>query len=496
MSVTSLLFFACAALAALIYAKLPTKYRTPWLLLLSLGFVATWSWQFVLVLAVFVLVNYAIGLRMERKPERMLAWSYVGLAFNVLFLFVLKYNDFYLPALSKLLTRFGLLASGQTAQILVPIGLSFLAVQAISYLLDLRNKRLPAESDLIRFSVYLLYFPKLLSGPIERAKTFLPKIENPLTVDLPLIERSLALILVGLFRKLAFANPLFNMIPVDAFSNPLHYAGQNLLGYLLAYSFALYNDFAGYTGIVRGVSLWFGIELSPNFNLPYLSRNFTEFWSRWHISLSNWLRDYIFFPFSRAIAKRSGSKLARYANLILPPLVTMLVSGLWHGLAWTLILWGALHGLYQIVERIPSLWTKVVPLNERPKWRQVLNTAVTFVLASLAWIPFHAPSLAQAGQYFHGLLLWKKPEFFLLRSTLMGKLQFTTWDIYKLPNPLLLAVLLLAVLFDVLQLRGKREEFILDWSRLALIVFVVILLLLGLLSTFSDQIAPFVYQTF
>jgi alginate O-acetyltransferase complex protein AlgI len=493
-TVTSLLFFVCAGAAAFVYYKLPGKYRTPWLLLLSIAFVVTWSWQFVLILGLFVLVNYAIGLKMERVPAHRLAWSYAGLCFNILFLFLLKYNDFYLPAFSKFLSRSGLLASGQTAQILVPIGLSFLTVQAISYILDLRNNRLHAETNLVKFAVYLLYFPKLLSGPIERARFFLPKLENPLRVDQSLLERSAALILTGLFRKLAFADPLFNLIPADAFTAAHNYPGQNLLFYLLAYSFALYNDFAGYTAIVRGVSLWFGIELSPNFNLPYLSRNFTEFWSRWHISLSNWLRDYIYFPLSRAIA-RKYPEYSRVVNLILPPLVTMLVSGMWHGLAWGLLAWGALHGLYQVIERLPSLKGPVKPLNERSKWRQALGTCTTFIFASLAWLPFHA-TVPQAWQFFEGLFLWKKPEFFLLRETLTGKLQFTTWNTYLLPNPILVIVIIVAILFDWLQLRGKREEFILDWSRLALILFVIILLMLALLATFSDQIAPFVYQSF
>ena len=494
MTVTSLLFFLSTLAAALVYHKLPQKYRNAWLLLVSAGFVATWSWQFVLVLALFAVVNYAIGLKIERVPAQMLAWSYAGILFNLLFLFLLKYNDFYLPAFSGLLAKVHLVNAGETAKILVPVGLSFLMVQAVSYLLDLRNKRLPAETDFVKFGLYIFYFPKLLSGPIERARTFLPKLDNPLLVETPLVERSLALILTGLFRKLAFADPLFNLIPADAFTKPLTYPGQNLLFWLLAYSFALYNDFAGYTSIVRGVSLWFGIELSPNFNLPYLSRNFSEFWSRWHISLSNWLRDYIFFPFARAIAKR-GTKYSRLFNLILPPLVTMLVSGLWHGLAWSLLFWGALHGIYQIVERIPSLWAKVTPLNERPKWRQYLGTATTFIFAALAWIPFHA-TLPQSWQFLQGLFLWRKPEFFLLRSTLTGKLQFTSWNTYLLPNPFLVALIILAICFDWLQLRGKREEFILNWHRLALIVFVVLLLLLAVLSAFSDQITPFVYQAF
>ncbi|NMC84021.1 MAG: MBOAT family protein [Anaerolineaceae bacterium] len=495
MTIPSLLFLACAAAAALIYWKIPAAWRAPWLLLLSFGFIATYSWQFVLVLALFVLVNYAVGLKMEGRPERMQAWSYFGLAFNLLFLFVLKYNDFYLPALSPLLTQMGLLAAGDTARIIVPIGLSFLMVQAISYVLDLRNKRLHAEKRLIPFAVYLLYFPKLLSGPIEKARTFLPRLDQPRPVDRAQLERSLALIVTGLFRKIVFADPLFNFIPTDVFTAPLHYAGQDLLLHLLAYSFALYNDFAGYTGIVRGISLWFGIELSPNFNLPYLARNFTEFWARWHISLSNWLRDYIFFPFSRMLA-RHGQKYAKYLNLILPPLVTMIVSGLWHGLGWGLIVWGALHGLYQVIERLPSLWHKVTPPNEQPKWKQALGTSLTFIFASAAWVPFHT-SLTNSLQFFSSLVHWQKPEFYLFRTTVLeGKIPLTSWSDFGLPNPMLLMTLVLAIVLDILQLRGKKEEFLQDWPGWATGLFMLILLIIGLLATFSDQIAPFVYQTF
>jgi D-alanyl-lipoteichoic acid acyltransferase DltB (MBOAT superfamily) len=494
MTVTSLLFFLFTAAAALIYHKLPQKWRNPWLLLVSAGFVASYSWQFVLVLAFFTLINYWIGLKMLHVPARMQAWSYAGIVFNLVFLFVLKYNNFYLPAFSRLLNQIGLMASDDTIRIIVPIGLSFLMVQAISYILDLRNNRLQAETDLVKFSVYLFYFPKLVSGPIERARAFLPKLDRPLPIDKSLLDRSLALILAGLFRKLAFADPLFNLIPSDAFTSPANYPGQNLVFYLLAYSFALYNDFAGYTSIVRGVSLWFGIELSPNFNLPYLSRNFTEFWSRWHITLSNWLRDYIYFPLSRAIA-RKAPKYNRALNLILPPLVTMMVSGMWHGLTWGMLVWGFLHGLYQIIERLPSLKGSVTPLNERSKWRQALGTGLTFIFASLAWLPFKTTP-PQAWLFLQKMFAWHKPDFWGLKMTLLGKADFTSWNVFLLPNPILLGVLVLAVVFDWLQLKGKGDDFLSHWPRAAVIVFIVVLLLLAVLAGFSDQVAPFVYQSF
>jgi D-alanyl-lipoteichoic acid acyltransferase DltB (MBOAT superfamily) len=349
MKVPSLLFFAASFLAALVFHRLPRKWANGWLQILSIGFIATWSWQFVLLLVLFSIVNFSLAQQMEKHPTHAAQWSTGGIVFNIAFLFLLKYNQFYMPAFSRWLANLGIASTNGITPFIVPIGISFLAVQAISTLLDIKNKRVAAEKDFVRFSTYLLYFPKLLSGPIERMRLFLPRLENPKPLDRALFERSLALLLIGLFRKIVIADPLFNMIPANAFVQPLQYQGQHLVFWLLAYSFALYNDFAGYTNIIRGVSLWFGIELTNNFNLPYLAHNFTEFWNRWHISLSQWLRDYIFFPTARSLMKRFSPR-THWINIVLPPMITMLGSGAWHGLAWNLLLWGGLHGIYQIVE--------------------------------------------------------------------------------------------------------------------------------------------------
>jgi D-alanyl-lipoteichoic acid acyltransferase DltB (MBOAT superfamily) len=494
MTVTSLLFFACAIAAAFVYRRLPAKWRLPWLLLVSAGFLATWSWQFIPVLAVFAWVNFAIGKKADPANMHARAWTRAGIVFNVLFLFLLKYNNFYIDEFSRLLQRLGWLAPGSLLTILLPVGLSFLMVQAISYLLDVVNKRLKPESDFLRFMVYVFYFPKLLSGPVERARIFMPRLNAALPFDRTLAERSAALVLTGLFRKLVFANPLFNMIPPQAFLTPREYPGQLLFFWLLAYAFALYNDFAGYTAIIRGVSLWFGIELSPNFNLPYLSRNFTEFWTRWHISLSNWLRDYIFFPLSRSMMKRVAMR-EHFVNIVLPPMVTLLVSGMWHGLSWNMLVWGGLHGLYLIFERVWGLIFHAPPLDERPRWRQSLGTALTFVLAALAWLPFRM-TLPAAWAYLTGLFHWSMPKFAALAQTLSGSKLISDWSGFQLPNPILLIVLAGAVVFDLLQNKGKDEEFVLRWSRLAQVLFVLVLLGVALLAFFSDTTAPFVYQAF
>ncbi|MDO8971972.1 MAG: MBOAT family O-acyltransferase, partial [Saprospiraceae bacterium] len=293
MNITSLAFLALAFVAALIYHRLTAKFRNLWLLAVSAVFLATWSWQFILVLLVFGFLNFALGIKIETGSSKKKTWLGLGIVLNIAFLLVFKYSQFYLPALTRLLNRMGVEGNSDGLKLLLPVGLSFLVVQAISYLVDVANKRLPAEKALLKFWAYVVYFPKLLSGPVERARQFLPRLDSPLRLDRELLERSLALIVSGLFRKIFLADALFRMIPENAFITPLDHTGQNLVFWLLGYSFALYNDFAGYTAIARGVSLWFGIELCINFNLPYFSHNFTEFWTRWHISLSNWLRDYL-----------------------------------------------------------------------------------------------------------------------------------------------------------------------------------------------------------
>ena len=494
MNVTALLFFACAALAALIYHRIPLRWRNLWLLFISAAFVATWAWQFVLVLLLYSWINYTLGKLAATKNTYAKALARWGIIINILFLFLFKYSDFYLPQFSSFLNTMGLLQTGGALHILLPVGLSFLMVQNISYLLDVANRRLPPENEFVRFCVYIFYFPKLLSGPVERARIFLPRLISPLIVDRPLLERSAALILTGLFRKLALANPLFNVIPAQAFITPLDYAGQNLVFWLLAYAFALYNDFAGYTAIVRGVSLWFGIDLSPNFNLPYYSRNFSEFWNRWHITLSNWLRDYIFFPFAWSLRRRFPQQ-NHFFNVFFPPMVTMLVSGLWHGLSLNLLLWGTIHGLYLVLERLPSLMRSVPPMNKRPLWRQRLGAIITFIFATLAWVPFRM-QLPVALQYWQGLFKWSMPDFLGLARVLVGWSPISGWSQFDIPNPILIMVLALALFVDHLQHRAGDEEFLLNQPRWLQIGLVMILLLATLLAVFSDSVAPFVYQGF
>lgn len=490
MTVTTLLFFVFACAAALLYRFLPRRFKTPWLLLVSLGFLFTWSWQFVISLSLLTLLNFWIGLHVAPELKYRRVWFYAGIALNILAILVFKYNNFYLPWLAALLKA--PLSDG--LKLLMPIGLSFMAVQWVSYLLDVSNGRMTAQKNLLLFSLYAFYFPRVVSGPVEKAKQFFARLENPLAVDRPLLERSAVLIVSGLLRKMVFADPLFNLIPAAAFTQPAQYGGLQLLLWLVAYSFALYNDFAGYTLIVRGVSLWFGIELANNFNLPYLSRNFSEFWARWHISLSNWLRDYIYLPLSWKIM-HSKSKLKGWVNMIVPPLITMGVSALWHGISWNMLLWGGLHGIYQIVEHLAQKIRPQGPLNERPRWKQGLNTGITFLFAVLAWVPFKMP-LQTALLYWQSLLHWVKPDLHLYVQALHNEIPYPALTGTQYMNLAILGLLAVAIFIDLNQNRKKSELFLQQWPRWAQIVVVVVLLTVIVLATYSNNVAPFVYQTF
>ena len=493
MSVYSACFLLLAGIAAVVFRLLPAKFRNAWLLLVSAAFVVTWSWKFVIVLAIFALVNYYLGIKVD-NPKHQRSWLVTGILINIFFLLFIKYNHFYLPAFQQLLQKIGFSNNTDMFTILVPVGLSFLVVQAISYLLDIFNKRLKPERDTVKFGVYTLYFPKLLSGPVERARLFLPRLDSPLPVNRELVERSLSLLLVGLFRKLALADVLFAMIPEQAFVSPQDYAGQHLFFWLLAYTFALYNDFAGYTSIIRGVSLWFGIELTNNFNLPYLSRNFTEFWNRWHISLSNWLRDYIFFPSQRALMRRFPQR-SHILNLVVPPMATLLVSGLWHGLSWSLVVWGALHGFYLVVERLIGLIRPTVAPDDQPWWRQVIGIGITFTLTSLAWLPFKL-SLPVAYTWLVSMCDWVKPDFFLFKRYLRADTEVLSWSPLNFPNPLLILVLAAAVGFDLIMNHKGNERELRALPKWLQIILSVLILLVLIFSTFSDASAPFVYQGF
>jgi len=288
--------------------------------------------------------------------------------------------------------------------------LSFYLLQAIAYLVEVSRGQLDARRNLIDFMLYLAWFPKLTAGPIERPSRFLKELAVARGFDGERFARGLALILIGLVRKLVVADTLFAAIPPRVLSDPASYAAPSLAAWLLLYVFAVYNDFAGYSAIARGVSRLFGIELTRNFAVPLLARNWGELWVRWHITLSSWLRDHVYFPLSRALVKRDPRR-GNLLNLVLPPLVTMVASGLWHGATWNLLLWGLLIGAFQVVERLSSLRRPVRPPGERPLWQQASQRVlmVVSILFAAALFLMDVPTALTAWKTLADPANWAQP---------------------------------------------------------------------------------------
>jgi len=470
-----------APIVLIVYYLLPRRAQNYWLLVTSYLIYGIFHWAFPIALLVITLVNFVLA----HEIHSTVRWRHLiltfGIAFNILVLLIAKYTTTIsghipgpmLTLLWRGISSFNISPETGLITVLLPIGLSFRTLEMISYLIDVSNNRMEPSTDLVDFALYAVYFPKLFAGPIERAKTFLPKLSNQRIVDNDVVAQSFTRIMVGLVQKIVLADTIRLMTPPDLFVTPLEYGGPQLILWLVAYTFALYNDFAGYTSIMRGISGLFGIELVPNFEQPYFARNITEFWNRWHMSFSFWLRDYIFFPVSRALAKRIPNR-SNFIHILLPPLITMIASALWHEIAPAMLLWGLLHALYMIGWRIAAVGRPVVTPDKLPAWRQALAMMLTFSLVTLAWVPFALP-LNTALQYWSGLLVWQGPPVVDIR---------------------VLIIIILTVALDMVQSRG--EFAILRWPRLAqsaALALAIMILYVTIKSAFFTS-APFVYQGF
>lgn len=484
MNITSLEFALFAITVLILYFLIPGRFQNSLLLTASYVFLLIWNPEFALVFALLTAANFWIGRQVSpgKTQRRLCLW--LGIGINLAALAYFKYADFFVPYVVYYLKRIGITISGDMFVLLMPVGLSFYIVQAIAYLLDVYKGTFQPATKLINFALYMVYFPRLISGPIERARDLLSQLDAPRKFKLDMLWYSFTLILIGLVRKIALADTLLLLLPDPIFITPNSFNAPDLVFWLLAYAFVIYNDFAGYTSIVRGVSTLFGIELSINFSTPYFARNFTEFWQRWHITLSSWLRDYIFTPLTRLFLRRKlGNR--HIWTLTIPPLVTMIISALWHGASWNMLVWGAIHAFYQIGERMWIVWFKGKPPHLLPLWRQAIAALGVFILVSLAWIPFCMP-IPIALKYFQGVI------------------QISDWvhfiDGFSLPvyfYIISLGIMMICLFMDSLHARGGEMIYLrLSPSIKALLINgAVIAILFGIFAQVTPP-PPFIYQGF
>jgi len=363
------------------------------LLLASYLFYAAWDWRFLGLLVASTVVDYIAARQIvRRRSERARrAWLIGSLAFSLGLLGFFKYWNFFIGSANDLLTAIGLPMDPMLIRVILPVGISFYTFQTMSYVIDVYRRRFNPTEDLATFALYVSFFPQLVAGPIERAGRLLPQFQRPREVTPEHLASGAWLILLGLFKKMVVADTLAPMVN-RVFAADSADAGMVMLA---AYAFALqiYGDFSGYTDIARGTAKLMGFELTVNFRLPYSAVSPREFWGRWHVSLSNWMRDYLFEPLGGA---RRG-KLLTLRNLM----VTMMLGGLWHGASWNFALWGAYHGLLLIVFYAFGRRRHAPPLTG---WRRLFGALGFFQLIAYGCILFRAESIGQIVRFTAALV--------------------------------------------------------------------------------------------
>jgi len=372
-----------------LYYCLERKWQNHMLLAASYVFYGAWDWRFLGLIWFVTLVSYVAGLIIGRSesPAKRRVTLATAAAVCLLLLGFFKYCNFFTLSFARVLAFLGLSASLPTLSIILPVGISFYTFQALGYVIDVYRRRYEPQSDLWLFALYVAYFPQLVAGPIERADNLIPALRRKRTVSRSDIAMGLELMLIGYLRKIAIADAVAPLVN-ECFTAPEQLGGFNLLLGLYLFAIQIYGDFCGYSDIARGVSKLMGIDLMVNFRQPYFATSIREFWRRWHISLSSWLRDYLYIP----LGGNRGGTAKMLRNLML----TMLLGGLWHGANWTFVIWGGLHGLYLSADRL--LHGSQVPKDSRLPWK-ILKIVATFHLVVLTWLFFRAESLSAATSY-------------------------------------------------------------------------------------------------
>ncbi len=386
MQFNSLVFILFATLFFIMWPLLRKRNNPRWIYLVCASFIfyGWWDWRFLFLIIGSGLIDFFAGVAMVKFPSRKRLWLILSIIGNVGSLGLFKYLDFTLANVNWLFNLLGLDIQVPVAHLILPVGISFYTFQSMSYTIDIYRNELKPTHNIFHFFAYLSLFPQLVAGPIVRAKDLLPQLEIAQPVSEQQRWEGLNLIAFGFFKKVVVADTLAASVNMAFASQTLEQSAAFWWVIMIMFAFQIYCDFSGYSDIARGLGKWMGYDFPVNFRNPYIACSFRDFWQRWHISLSTWFRDYVYF----GLGGSKTTRLRSYMNMW----VTMLISGLWHGAAWTFIAWAALHSLYLSTERMTN-WTG--RLSKLPGGRHVATLCV-FLLTTLAWVFFRAQSFGQA----------------------------------------------------------------------------------------------------
>jgi alginate O-acetyltransferase complex protein AlgI len=467
----SLVFFAFLAfvLSGLTIWRGKRTAQHVLLLVASYAFYGWWDWRFCFLILASSVLDYGVALRIAggETPATRRRWLLVSVVANLSLLGVFKYANFFLSTIGPLLHGLGL--STPTIEILLPVGISFFTFQSMSYTIDVYRRRIEAERSPLRVLLFVSFFPQLVAGPIVRAAEFLPQLDTAFEPDLERLIAGSQRFMIGMVKKRVCAD---NLAPfVDAvFANPGLYDTPTLWLAVVAYAIQIFCDFSGYSDMAIGIGRILGYRFPENFLLPYTSTSITEFWRRWHVTLSSWLRDYLYI----SLGGNRGGELRTYRNLFL----VMFLGGLWHGASWNFVVWGAIHGVALAIERrlTREERRREARLYES-RWGNALGWVTTLTIVLVAWVFFRATS-------------------FPVAFTMLGRMFSWSQGVGWLPTSLLLLfpAVVTAHLVGIWLERRGREEILPAGHPLLPVAFTSAVLLCMLLG--STGSSPFVYFQF
>lgn len=395
-------FFGFFLVTVLVYFPLPRRFKNPWLLLASCFFYLCAKPIYMAFLLFAILSTYSMGRILETRKKK--SALVLCLLLNAGLLFLFKYLTFTLELAGRAMNALGFQFSTPVLELLLPLGISFYLFQGMGYVIDVYRGKVKAERNVSIYALFLSFFPQIVSGPIGRAEQMLPQFREEHRFSYENLRRGLLRFLWGAFQKAVIADRIALLVNT-VFETPDQFGALQLMGAAVAFSIQIYCDFSAYSHMALGVAKVLGFELMENFRTPYFARSMAEFWRRWHISLSSWFRDYLYFPLG---GSRRGSA-RKYANI----LVVFAVSGLWHGAALTFLVWGLLNGLFQVVGGLSKpardKVRSALRLKEDALLTQWIQIGITFTLSTLAWVFFKAGSLLQAMDILKGMVsgpLW------------------------------------------------------------------------------------------
>lgn len=467
----SLVFFFFLAIVLPTYYFLKTKNKqNVFLLIVSYIFYGYWDWAFCSLLLLSTIVDYFLGLKIDSEQHiNKKRWLLIiSLVVNLGILGVFKYFNFFIESFQLTANQLGFSFDYVHLNIILPVGISFYTFQTLSYSIDIYRGTLKPTKKFIDFALFVSFFPQLVAGPIEKARDLLPQISSPRKITKKNLNEGIILIVTGLFRKVLIGDVAGRYVD-HIFADIAYYKSSELLFAIALFAIQIYADFSGYSKIARGTAKLLGFNLSINFKQPYLANNITDFWRRWHISLSSWLKEYLYF----SLGGNKKGKIRTRTNLF----ITMLLGGLWHGAGANFIIWGGLHGLYLSIHK----WFIYTYPNYQKKQHvlfKIIDRLTTLFCIGFAWIFFRLPDFNTTSQFFKQLFNWQSSDL--------------TWPLFKIASTLIVVTFIL----DYFEEKNNNSSFLLNSPIPMRYGILSALFGITLLYIYQFEALPFIYFQF